>query len=498
MSEIIDYEERKTMLEKTVNSVMSGLKDFQQATVNRIDQLFREDKHKITRVLVSDEVGLGKTLIAKGTVAKMALLRHEEKDDLFRVVYVCSNATIADQNLKKLRITADTILDDSYSSRLSMQHLNIFKQENSPDVLKKYIQLIPITPSTSFRMTSGRGTVQERALIFSILSNLHDRLFGKSIKISSLSAKLQGSVKKESWDYWCVLYQESVANCDKCSGGKYLEYMGEKLEAMFNENWSPEKSDSNMSFLNALIDCCNIQGECGYINRIICKLREIFACISVEKLEPDLVIMDEFQRFKYLISANKTTEMGMLADKFFNSKDARILLLSATPFKMYSTPEEIDETCIDEHYEEFLSVMKFLNYNAVDQNNFLTVWKDYSMKLAEFRLGNNTTVLEAKKLAEDAMYQNVCRTERKSAVENSDIIDSDDVKKSLEVEAADIQSYIIFQNLIKDIKLNRRIPVDYIKSTPYLMSFMNHYKVKERVEQIIKRNPEEVSKTRGK
>ena len=26
MSEIIDYEERKTMLEKTVNSVMSGLK----------------------------------------------------------------------------------------------------------------------------------------------------------------------------------------------------------------------------------------------------------------------------------------------------------------------------------------------------------------------------------------------------------------------------------------------------------------------------------------
>ena len=482
MSEIIDYEERKTMLEKTVNSVMSGLKDFQQATVNRIDQLFREDKHKITRVLVSDEVGLGKTLIAKGTVAKMALLRHEEKDDLFRVVYVCSNATIADQNLKKLRITADTILDDSYSSRLSMQHLNIFKQENSPDVLKKYIQLIPITPSTSFRMTSGRGTVQERALIFSILSNLHDRLFGKSIKISSLSAKLQGSVKKESWDYWCVLYQESVANCDKCSGGKYLEYMGEKLEAMFKENWSPEKSDSNMSFLNALIDCCNIQGECGYINRIICKLREIFACISVEKLEPDLVIMDEFQRFKYLISADKTTEMGMLADKFFNSKDARILLLSATPFKMYSTPEEIDETCIDEHYEEFLSVMKFLNYNAVDQNNFLTVWKDYSMKLAEFRLGNNTTVLEAKKLAEDAMYQNVCRTERKSAVENSDIIDSDDVKKSLEVEAADIQSYIIFQNLIKDIKLNRRIPVDFIKSTPYLMSFMRDYQLRRDID----------------
>ena len=74
---------------------MSGLKDFQQETVKRIDYLYR---HGQRRILVSDEVGLGKTLIARGTVAKLARLRYEvEHDNLFKVVYICSNAAIADQ-----------------------------------------------------------------------------------------------------------------------------------------------------------------------------------------------------------------------------------------------------------------------------------------------------------------------------------------------------------------------------------------------------------------
>ena len=106
---------------------MSGLKDFQKATVNRIDHLFR---HGQKRVLVSDEVGLGKTLIARGTVAKLAVLQKENNDNLVKVVYICSNAAIAEQNLNKLRITSELRAEGMNSSRLSMQHLNIFKQEH--------------------------------------------------------------------------------------------------------------------------------------------------------------------------------------------------------------------------------------------------------------------------------------------------------------------------------------------------------------------------------
>ena len=54
----------------------------------------------------------------------------------------------------------------------------------------------------------------------------------------------------------------------------------------------------------------------------------------------------------------------------FHAKDVRMLLLSATPYKMYSTPEEIDETRLDEHYTEFLSVMNFLNEDPDAENHF--------------------------------------------------------------------------------------------------------------------------------
>ena len=111
-------------LDDIEKNVIHGLKDFQRATVDRIDYLFRHGKN---RVLVSDEVGLGKTLVARGVIAKFAKLRKEEGDDLVKVVYVCSNAAIADQNINKLAISQDLQKESIRSSRLSMQHINIFQ-----------------------------------------------------------------------------------------------------------------------------------------------------------------------------------------------------------------------------------------------------------------------------------------------------------------------------------------------------------------------------------
>lgn len=149
--------------------IMSGLKDFQRATVERIAALY---KSKVNRVLVSDEVGLGKTLIARGTIAKFAQLRKQEGDDLVKVVYVCSNGAIAEQNLNKLKITNDITTDNISDSRLSMQHLKIALQESDPEIKNNYIQLIPLTPHTSFHISNSEGTVNERALMFAILRRM--------------------------------------------------------------------------------------------------------------------------------------------------------------------------------------------------------------------------------------------------------------------------------------------------------------------------------------
>lgn len=86
---------------------LNGLKDFQRATVDRVDFLFRNGQN---RVLVADEVGMGKTLIARGTIVKTARLRMEEKDDLFKVIYICSNQNIANQNIRKLDVTGNKVV----------------------------------------------------------------------------------------------------------------------------------------------------------------------------------------------------------------------------------------------------------------------------------------------------------------------------------------------------------------------------------------------------
>ena len=96
---------------------MSRYKDFQEATARRIFQLYK-DEHR--RVLLADEVGLGKTFVARRVIDLVRAWHKEMGDNFFRVVYICSNANIAGQNLKKLKVENPMSISES---RLSMQHL---------------------------------------------------------------------------------------------------------------------------------------------------------------------------------------------------------------------------------------------------------------------------------------------------------------------------------------------------------------------------------------
>ncbi len=466
--------------------VLSGLKDFQRATVDRIYELYRS---KQRRVLVSDEVGLGKTLVARGIIAKVARLRQEEDDPLFKVVYVCSNSAIADQNLLKLRIARDVKTESVSSSRLSMQHLNIFRQENDAELLQRYIQLIPLTPDTSFRLTLGKGKVGERALMYAILCRLPElKEYLKALEIAMMNDAYS------SWNGEKNYYIWDTERVDKDSGGRYFSYMIEKLRIELNEPWNNE-----LTYLQGIIQLCDKIRENEWKrvddSGIISQLRKIFAKISLEKLEPDLVIMDEFQRFKDLLSTDTDSEIHMLTDKFFHAEKVRMLLLSATPYKLYSTPEEISIANADEPYKEFKDVMNFLNQGSDNNEDFLTVWENYSVKLKELTLGD-MTILEAKNEAEDAMYHSVCRTERITEKANADIIDDQKArgKEYVIVTEPDIQAYLQTQKLIDSIGLHEHVPVDYIKSTPYLMSFMKDYKLKQQVESYFRKNSAEIDK----
>lgn len=469
MSKIVD---RLDQIEQTV---MNELKDFQRATVERIDYLYR---HGQNRILVSDEVGLGKTLVARGAIAKFAKLRRDEEDNLVKVLYICSNATIAEQNIDKLRIVNEIKPESTNTSRLSMQHLNIFNQESDESILSRYIQLIPLTPETSFKVTNSQGTVGERALMLAILKRVPE--FKRYRR--NLDGIMRYGVKY--WDETRDWYDSQVIECDEKSGGKYLKYMVREITKKLKEN------DLWESFGRIIRKRSYDRRE---VKPYIVRLRLIFADISLNKLDPDLIIMDEFQRFKYLLNNEKNSDMDILTNKFFNSEDVRILMLSATPYKMYSTLDEIEEEQIDAHYREFFDVVDFLKNSEEEKIKFREIWNKYSFTLKEFN-NDKISFIQAKSDAENAMYDNICRTERITEKKLGDSIDSTDSRNQLKVIKEDITSYMEIQQLLDDTGLNVNVPMDYVKSTPYLMSFMKNYQLKRKIERYFENNPNELGK----
>ena len=459
------------------NVLKSELKDFQRDTVKRIVDRFDAGQN---RILVSDEVGLGKTLVAKGTIAKLTLEKLENNNGKLKVVYICSNSSIADQNLRKLQII-DEGLDPSNTSRLSRlskQHLYIYEENKK----NSFINLIALTPNTSFSITGGNGTIDERALMYVHISRLFDISIDRVAK-EKLSKIFQDGVKYENWKWYINFYKEQ---CD--SMPEYEEDIQKLLIKYLNR-----EKINNVLLIQYIKDTLKLRSNTTdfWKNKdlIIRKLRLLFSNISIESLKPDLVIMDEFQRYKFLINSNKNeqTELQLLAEKFFKSKtDLKILLLSATPYKMYSTLDEIIETDvnghnIDEHYEEFENVMKFLFNKNKDENkkwnSFYKSWINYQNYISNSNYRFDE-ILNKKVPYENNIYRVMCRTERKKENDLTKVY----TDKKFELLSDDIKSYLALRSFLDDNRENINIPIDYVKSCPYLLSFMKEYKIKEKIE----------------
>ena len=87
-------------------TVLAGLKDFQRRAVDHVfDELHAPDGSG--RFLVADETGLGKSIVARGLIARtIEKLQDDEGVDRIDIVYVCSNTDLARQNIGRLNVTS--------------------------------------------------------------------------------------------------------------------------------------------------------------------------------------------------------------------------------------------------------------------------------------------------------------------------------------------------------------------------------------------------------
>ncbi|MCQ2288451.1 MAG: helicase [Muribaculaceae bacterium] len=447
--------------------------DFQAATAEHVLETYKKGQK---RVLVADEAGLGKTTVASEVVrrVKEELSRDVLEDDgLYCIVYVCCNLQIAQQNIDTL--SDDGAKVDLSQSRLSMQHFVYYRKKAELQEQGKDTLVLSLTPATSFQMTNGTGSANERALMYACLSLLPE--FETKEQLDKLSSLLVGWAPK-AWKWMSVYYYNEVRKPNM------LEYRDTIVKAMAHK--LAKLTSEGETLMHRLIRLCNSEQGMQWQNDIhhfTIELRKIFADISLEILKPDLVIMDEFQKFSSLIDTGKTieTEENMIARKFFANKDTYILLLSATPYKPYTTLEELNDSNNDEQYQDFHRLMDFLHANDETKVDFKTTWREYSFALKHLEKETDETIVQKHQSAENMLYHVMGRTERSNeGIIHETLPPIDDY-----LSVGDITSFVQMQHLIDNCrKFGKNVysaPVDYAKSSAFQLSFMDNYKLKDTI-----------------
>jgi hypothetical protein len=464
--------------------ILNGLKDFQRHTVDYVfERMYGPDPTH--RFLVADEVGLGKTLVARGLVA-MAIEHLWDKVERIDVVYICSNSDIARQNIRRLNVTEEQAF--AFEQRLTLLASRLH------NLTSNKLNFVAFTPGTSFNLKDAEGTKEERALLWWYLREILGKATFRGERkgvlrvfqgwVTSLD-RFKGDIRRakqpalETDPSLISALRKAIRSSDLAARRDRRPTLGERLEDLA-VRWRYEVSDRP-------------QADKDDRRSFIGDLRGLLANAVVTALEPDIVILDEFQRFKHLLDAED--EAALLARGLFDfdgdSTPARTLLLSATPYKMYTLAEEAET---DDHYQDFIRTARFLMGDAVDS---------FSEELAEFRYavfalgsepGATKRAVDAKNKVERSLSRVMTRTERlATSVDRNGMLVSHE-SPECRLESSDLNAYLTFDRLAEIV--GAPAGVEYWKSIPYFINFMDGYALGRRFEYSLE-DPEVASEVRA-
>ena len=321
------------------------------------------------RFLVADEVGLGKTMVARTIIERLSAKRKAP----FTVYYVASNLRVANQNRERLIDFLPKKLKDRALSEQS--RLGLIPVEPKPRRLRLYA----LTPATSFPQVRSQnggirkkegpipristGKKEERAFLSALLSRacpgITRRLHGDL---------LRGSVGEDVWQKTKAKYRRFAKKVSK----KEIQSFRAELRKIF-------KGDP----LERILEKQNSKGERLPLQH---DLRCALAQSVVRMRAPDLVIFDEFQGYDLL---KREVRGEGVVDAMLNPKNApkpAVLLLSATPFVFYRTGAAAQETHTQ---EEFLDIVEFLaNSKLADLRKSFQTFRDNLNEIAKAESGS--------------------------------------------------------------------------------------------------------------
>ncbi|HKQ50441.1 MAG TPA: helicase-related protein [Phycisphaerae bacterium] len=451
-----------------VDLALKGLKDFQRRTVDYAFRRLYLDDDSTHRFLVADEVGLGKTLVARGVIARAVahLWDHVERVD---VIYVCSNADIARQNINKLRL--DPGHDFARATRATLLPIQLH------DLADCRVNYVSMTPGTSLEPSGGMGMAKERALLWAMLRdhwNLHE---GRSANV------LRGYVSADRFDR---RLREWLPD-QQIDRGLHEMFLKD-LDAKASGDRAAGKPDLQGRFLelcdllprrDSRLDDDQHQAR----RELIGELRAALGRTCIQALRPDLVILDEFQRFKHLLDPkNDEAELAQSLLQYADEREGRaeavrVLLLSATPYKMYTLAHE-EESGENDHYEDFVATYDFLvRQQAADISSLRSLLKDYRAAMMRLADGSMEELRRLKNELEVRLRRVMARTERLAATHDRSGMLKERPSPDLQLRESDVRQYVTLSRVAR--ALDHGDIVEYWKSAPYLLNFMDDYELKK-------------------
>lgn len=336
---------------------MSAPKPFQEAAVDAALAAFADLPGR-RRFLVADEVGLGKTIVAKEVARRMS----DDGRRPFVIYYIANGHAVSHQN--KGRIVS--FLGDmqrkaaaATPDRLSL--IAVAKRAANP------VLIYALTPATSFpgaraRLTGGRK--EERAFLKVLLERTYPT-FARDLDPDILRLSARGS-----WD-WTIADAETR-----------LTPMPPHLHQRFREALAAEFGEP----VRAMLDLA-VHGDADRKIKalkpttFVGRLRRALALATLRHQPPDLVILDEFQRYRQILDEKDTDPLlKALLDPEGSTAPPAVLLLSATPYRLLTTRWEEARGALA--HVQLLELIEFLAGPDV-RERAKTLFSDFGDKLRD-------------------------------------------------------------------------------------------------------------------
>lgn len=358
---------------------------FQEATVSAAIACLKRRSHR--RFLVADEVGLGKTTVAREVIRRLSA----DGTRPLTVYYITSNTRVSDQNASRLV----DFLDNRQAKEAALSRVDRLSMIPLDPKSASPLRLYSLAPLTSFPPETARpspGSALERAFLGQLLEKTVPGI------LEELPAGFMQQRAEKSWAGACEAAARLMADTDPQLAPAYRE----ALRGRYGHGLKSRIVQAARS---------------GTPSRTLTILRRILAEACLAGTPPDLIIFDEFQRFRPLLSPAADDRLGRALLGTARRKPA-ILLLSATPYRLYG--ESWDGKDGPHAHEELFETIEFLTGSKNDRNRAEELFASFGEILRSIGDSESDTIdpvlkkraEETRSHIEELLRPHIARTER--------------------------------------------------------------------------------------